>query len=54
LIYLKTYSKKDPAIFSWKNDIQILEQGPFIFKVTEAPLPVTKGVEIAIKELLSE
>jgi len=43
----------DPTLFSWKEDITILEQGPFTTRKTLQPLPITKGVEAAIQDLLN-
>jgi len=42
----------DPALFSWKEEKETLEKGPFISRKTEKPLAVTKGVEMAIHDLL--
>lgn len=44
----------DPALFSWKEDKEILESGPFCQRITEKPLAISKGVEMAIQELLQE
>eukprot|EP01124_Arcella_intermedia_P007952 TRINITY_DN14936_c0_g2_i1.p1 TRINITY_DN14936_c0_g2~~TRINITY_DN14936_c0_g2_i1.p1 ORF type:complete len:340 (-),score=85.34 TRINITY_DN14936_c0_g2_i1:14-1033(-) len=42
----------DSNWFSWKEDIQILMNGPFTAKLTKEPWPTTAGIDMAIKNLM--
>eukprot|EP01089_Gocevia_fonbrunei_P021407 TRINITY_DN8318_c0_g1_i2.p1 TRINITY_DN8318_c0_g1~~TRINITY_DN8318_c0_g1_i2.p1 ORF type:complete len:281 (-),score=36.93 TRINITY_DN8318_c0_g1_i2:67-909(-) len=45
----------DPALFSWKTDLDILEgREPFESRITQHPLPITKGIQLAIEDLMSQ
>eukprot|EP01125_Pyxidicula_operculata_P018681 TRINITY_DN6657_c0_g1_i1.p1 TRINITY_DN6657_c0_g1~~TRINITY_DN6657_c0_g1_i1.p1 ORF type:complete len:351 (+),score=85.82 TRINITY_DN6657_c0_g1_i1:88-1140(+) len=44
----------DSNLFSWKEDMDVLRNGPFTSRMTEKEWPTTPGIDMAIQKLLQD